>query len=118
MRLLLLFLLLPFISFSQNKKNNTKNQPLFISTIGIDNSYSTQNKLDVVTNSIKTISSSTNNFDTSNFVALTSENNKVYKFSELSSKIDLSQALDNVMFTGNFFNPKETHFSSLINTNH
>lgn len=116
--LITFFLLYSLFSFSQVQKDEQKNNtPLFISTIDVDTSYIIHNNLSVVTNSIKTISTSKKHIDNRNFVALTSKNNKIYKFSDLSSKINLNQALDNVMFTGNFFNPEETHFSTLLNEN-
>ena len=116
MRLLFLFLLMNFIGFSQEKEDTNKTQPLFISTMNIDSSFNVQDNLDAVSNSIKTISTSKINLDrisNRNLVALTKNSNKIYKFSDINSEINIKTALDNVMYSGNFFNPNESHYSVL-----
>ncbi|WP_152971484.1 hypothetical protein [Lacinutrix algicola] len=116
MKVLLFFLLLNFMAFSQEKEALTKTQPLFLSTLNIDGSYFTQTNLDAISKSIKTTSSTLvklDKIDHRNLVALTRNANKIYKYSDFNSKSNLNVALDNVMFSGNFFNPKETHYTAL-----
>ncbi|WP_055448282.1 hypothetical protein [Lacinutrix mariniflava] len=109
-------LLVVSLSFSQEKEAPAKTQPLFLSTINIDGSYFTHTNLEAISESIKTTSSTLvklDKIDNRNLVSLTKDINKIYKYSDFNSKPNLNVALDNVMFSGNFFNPVETHYSAL-----
>ncbi|WP_452223143.1 hypothetical protein [Lacinutrix chionoecetis] len=116
MKILLFFLSIGFIGFSQEKEVPNKTQPLFLSTINLDSSYVSKYNLNAVSNNIKTVSAILSNSDKinrRNFVTLTKNINKTYDFSNISAVSTLNLELENIMFTGNFFNPQETHFSAL-----
>lgn len=112
------FMLITVAAFAQVKKDSQNTRPLFLSTIKLDSSsYLVNTNLKTISQNIVTAPLSRTSLDrinnTSNFVTLTKDFNKIYDFSNISTEVNLSKALDNVMYSGNFFNPKESHFSAL-----
>lgn len=116
--LLLPIMLVSIYGFSQESKKTNASLPLFLSTINIDNSYLIQKHLNTVSHSVNAIANSQFNIDSNknrHFIVLSKDTNKTYKLLNISTNYSLNMELDAVMFSGNYFNPNETHFSALNN---
>lgn len=116
MKFLTFFLFASIMVYSQENREESTMLPLFLSTMNLESTDITKIDFNTISKRIQTSAAfqyNRDNRNNRNFVVLSKDLNKVYKLSSFSSAINLKTELEEVMFTGNFFNPNETHFSVL-----